>query len=77
MPRPPAALTMAKDRCRSAFEAAKEADAALSGIWSTVYRDTFDQVAGQPAHRAAVMFTRIAILFEVVADRRGWPERMR
>jgi hypothetical protein len=34
------------------------------------------QVAGQPAATSAVMFTQIAILFEVVADRRA-PERLR
>jgi hypothetical protein len=30
-----------------------------------------------PADKSAAMFTRIAILFEVLADRRGCPERMR
>jgi hypothetical protein len=76
MPRPSPALTMARARCRQAFDAVRE-DGALSGIWHTVYRETLDQVAGQPAAKSAVMLTRIAILFEVVADRRGWPERMR
>ena len=49
----------------------------MAGIWSTFYRETLDQVRGQPADRSVVMWTRLAILLEVVADRRGWPERMR
>jgi hypothetical protein len=42
--------------------------------WSS---ETLVQVDGVHPDAARVMLTRIAIMFEVVADRRGWPERMR
>jgi hypothetical protein len=73
----PPSLAHARHRCQAALQAAKEADEALSGLWHRYYRETLDQVRRQPSDRAATMLLRMAILFEVVADRRGWPERMR
>ena len=70
-------LALAKDRARRAYMGARAADAPLSALLDRFYAETLTQVAGQPAAKSAVMFTRIAILFEVVTDRRGWPERMR
>jgi hypothetical protein len=49
----------------------------MSAVYDRWFAETLTQVDGQPADRSAVMFTRIAILFEVVADRRGWPDRVR
>jgi hypothetical protein len=70
-------LAMAKDRARRAYRSAREADPPLSALIDRFHSETLVQVAGQPAAKSAVMFQRIAILFEVVADRRGWPERIR
>jgi hypothetical protein len=72
-----AALTLARARCAQALDAAKEADGELSGLWHRYFVETVTAASGQPAVRSVVMWTRLAILFEVVADRRRWPERMR
>jgi hypothetical protein len=58
------------------FYAVRE-DGELAGLWHRMYVETLTQVAGQPPTRSAVMLTRLAILYEIVADRRGWPDRMR
>jgi hypothetical protein len=76
-PAPATPLALAKDRCRRAYRGARQADAPLSALLDRWYAETLTQVAGQPADKSAVMFTRAAIMFEVVADRRGWPERIR
>jgi hypothetical protein len=54
MPRPTAA-TMARARCRDALDAAKEADAALSGVWHRFYVETLSQTHRQPADRSVIM----------------------
>ena len=48
------------------------------GAWfDRLWSETIEQVKGQPAVSAAVMLTRMAIMFEVLVDRRGWPEHIR
>lgn len=39
--------------------------------------NTDDALAVLRHARASEMFKRSAIMFEVIVDRRGWPERMR
>src|SRR4029077_20725949 len=51
--------------CRGA-----RADAIMAAVNDRWFAETLTQVDGQPAAKSAVMFTRIAILLEVVADRR-------
>ena len=58
--------------CRGA-----RADAIMAAVNDRWFAETLTQVDGQPAAKSAVMFTRIAILLEVVADRRRRPDRMR
>jgi hypothetical protein len=74
---PASTLAQAKDRARQAYRSARQADPPLSALIDRWWSETLTQVHGQPATRSTVMLTRIAIMFEVVADRRGWPERMR
>jgi hypothetical protein len=80
MPRPaPVAgtpLAMAKDRARRAHKGARQADAALSAIYDRWFAETLLAIERQPAAKS-IMWSRVAILFEIVIDRRGWPERMR
>jgi hypothetical protein len=70
-------LAAAKDRARRAYRSACEVDAPMAPTFGRWWAETLTQVDGQPADRSATMLVRMAILFEVAADRRGWPERMR
>ena len=62
---------MAKDRCRRAYRSARQADPPLSALIDRFYSDTLTQVAGQPAGQVRGDVPAIAILFEILADRRG------
>jgi len=42
-----------------------------------LYAETLTAVAGQPPDRSAAMFHRMSVCLEVLADRTGWPERLR
>jgi hypothetical protein len=72
-PRPPVVspLAQARTRCRDAHKAARQADAPLSALFDRWWSETLVQVDGVHPDAAHVMLTRIAIMFEVVADRRG------
>jgi hypothetical protein len=70
-------LGAAKDRCRAAYRAARDGDAAMGALFDRWWSETIEAVKGQPAERSAVMLTRTAIMFEVLVDRRGWPEHIR
>lgn len=74
---PDDALAKNRARARTAFRAACEADRGLSAIFQRWWAETLLAVEGQPPARAAEMFRRSAIMFEVITDRRGWPDRMR
>src|ERR1700736_675825 len=54
------------------YRSARAADATMSAVYDRWFAEPLVQVQGAPAAKSAVMFTRIAIMFEVVADRRGW-----
>jgi hypothetical protein len=71
------ALAQAKHRCRYAYKAARTADPPLAALLDRWFAETLIQVDGVHPDAARLMLTRIAIMFEVVADRRGWPDRLR
>ncbi len=67
-----ATLLSAKVRCRRAHRLVREADERMSATWDRAYAETLLAIDDQPAEQAAVMLTRVAILFEVAVDRMGW-----
>ena len=69
-------LDQAKDRFRAAHRAAKASDKLTAALYDRLAADTLLAVKGQPAERAATMFVRMAVCLEVLAERRGWPERI-
>jgi hypothetical protein len=70
-------LAAARERCRRAYHAARKADVPIAGLIDRWWAETLMMVDDQPAGRATVMLVRTAIMLEVVADRAGWPDRMR
>src|SRR5262245_20544646 len=70
-------VSAAKMRCRAAHAAAKEADPMQSAFYDKLWAGVLLAADRQPEAAAVVMFTRIAILFEVAVDRLTWPERIR
>jgi hypothetical protein len=70
-------LAVNKERCRRAYHLARAADPRSSALFDRLYADTLTAATGQPAERSAIMFHRMSICLEVLADRTGWPERMR
>ncbi len=69
-------LDQAKDRFTRARKAACSADRLSSALYDRFAAETLLAVKGQPAERAATMLVRMAVALEVLAERKGWPERI-
>ncbi len=71
-------LTMdsAKERFTQARKAACSADRLSSALYDRLAAETLLAIKGQPAERAATMLIRMAVCLEVLAEYRGWPERV-
>jgi hypothetical protein len=50
--------------------------AIAAALFDRFAAETLLAVKGQPAERAATMFFRMAVALEVLAERKGWPERI-
>src|SRR5436853_2927162 len=74
-PSAPTPLAQARERCRAAYYAAREVD--VPGLCDRWYSDVLLASRGQPADRATAMLTRVAIIFEVMAEKGGWPAHVR
>jgi hypothetical protein len=70
-------LSDAKARCRRAYHQARESDPRSAPLIERWYSETLLAVEGAPDAARDAMFTRTAILFEIMADRTGWPDRIR
>jgi hypothetical protein len=70
------ALTLdeARERFHCAHKAAKAADRVTAALYDRLASDTLLAVKGQPVERAVTMLVRMAVAFEVLAERRGWPD---
>jgi hypothetical protein len=71
------ALAQAKARCRRAYDQARRADPRSAVLYDRWLAETLLAADGQPGNLSAEMFRRMAIALEIMADRTGWPHRMR
>ncbi len=69
-------LDQAKDRFRAAHRAARDSDKLAGAFFNRLAADTLLAVEGQSSERQATMLVRMAIALEVLAERRGWPDRI-
>ena len=70
------AARAAKSRAKRAYYACR-ADARLAPIGGRVWAETLQHAEGQDPVRAEAMFLRVAVLLEILIDRRGWPGTIR
>ena len=61
----------------TAYAAARQTDIGTQTLVNRWHAETLLVVEGQPANVRAVMFHRMAVLFEVMVDRRSWPAEVR
>ena len=73
---PAVTLEQAKERFRSAHQAARRADSLSAALYDRWAAETLMHIRGQPRDRACAMLVRTAIMLEIAVDRRGWPERI-
>jgi hypothetical protein len=66
----------AKARAKRAYYACR-ADPRLAPIGDRVWAETLQHAEGQDPVRAEAMFLRVAVLLEILIDRRGWPGTIR
>lgn len=65
-----------KDRLRQAHRSAKAADRLSSALFDRWMAEALMFSKGQPVERAAAMLLRTAVMLEIAAERKGWPERI-
>lgn len=61
---------------RDARRAAARADPALGWLIDKIWAETLAAIDHQPVGRRDEMLRRVRILFQILTDRRGWPDRM-
>jgi hypothetical protein len=66
----------AKERAKRAYYACR-ADPRLAPIGDRVWGEALQHAEGQDPARVEVMFSRIAVLLEILIDRRDWPGTIR
>jgi hypothetical protein len=69
-------IEQAKERFNNACRAARDADRLTAALYDRLAADTLLAAKGQPPERACTMLMRMAVALEVLAERRGWPERI-
>jgi hypothetical protein len=69
---PSLAVVQAKERCATAYKSARKADERMSAVYDRWWSETLLAIEGKPAGRRAEMLRRMAILFEILVDRRTW-----
>jgi hypothetical protein len=70
------AVAMAKDRARKAYLVCR-GDPRPAFTGDRIWAETPEHVALQDATRVETMFLRVAVLLEILIDRRGWPTMVR
>ncbi len=65
-----------KDRLRLAYKAAKAADRLSAALFDRWMSDALMLSKGQPIERAVAMLLRTAVMLEIAAERKGWPDRI-
>jgi hypothetical protein len=76
MPKIAVTLESVKDRLRRAHKAAKRADSLSGALFDKWMAEALTLGKGQPVERQAAMQVRTAIMLEIAAERRGWPEHI-
>jgi hypothetical protein len=71
-----AARRVAKERAKRAYSVCRT-DPQLALIGDRVWSETLLHAEGQDPIRAEAMFLRVAVLLEILIDRRGWPGTIR
>jgi hypothetical protein len=65
-----------KDRLHQAYSAAKAADRQSAALFDRWMAEVLMHVKGQPIERATTMLHRTAVMLEIAAERKGWPDRI-
>jgi hypothetical protein len=73
---PATAAGQAKERARRAWQVLR-GDPRMAATVDRLWSETLQHVADADPERAAVMFGRVAVMFEVMVDRRTWPAVVR
>ena len=69
-------LDQAKDRFRAARRAVRDSDKLGCRLLQPPRADTLLAIKGQPVGRQATMLVQMAVAMEVLADRKGLPDRI-
>ena len=69
-------LESAKERFTQARKAACSTDRLSAALYDRLAAETLLAVKGQSAERAATMLFRMAVALEVLAERKGWPDKI-
>jgi hypothetical protein len=65
-----------KDRLHQAYQAAKRADRLSGALYDRWMAEALSLSKGQPVERAVAMLLRTAVMLEIAAERKGWPDRI-
>jgi hypothetical protein len=65
-----------KFRLHQAYRAAKAADRLSGALYDRWMAEALMLVKGQPIERAVAMLHRTAVMLEIAAERKGWPDRI-
>ena len=76
MPKIAVTMESVQERLRKAHRAAKRADALAGALFDRWMAETLTLGKGQPVERQAAMLLRTALMLEIVAERKGWPEHI-
>jgi hypothetical protein len=74
-----ARITLTMDQAKERFTHARKAcsaDKLAGALYDRLAAETLLAVKGQPAERAATMLIRMAVCLEVLAEWKGWPDRI-
>ena len=70
-------LEQARQRFKCAHAAALKADPLCKTIYDRWKAELLAAGSGEPEGVPAVMYWKLAIAFEVIAERKGWPDNVR
>jgi len=70
-------LEQARERFKRAHAAALKADPLCKTIFDRWKAELLAAGSGEPEVVRAVMHWKLAIAFEVIAERKGWPDNVR
>jgi hypothetical protein len=65
-----------KHRLHLAYRAAKAADWLSGALYDRWMAEAPSLCKGQPVDRATVMLLRTAVMLEIAAERKSWPDRI-